>query len=139
MAKISKNGGPSYNLAQPGEVIADAHDRPSALHPDEQGAWPLLGEGEKDAWLVTDQHGVVVTDDDGEPKRGEHGATEETEKWDGDSSSESTEKGQNFSGRSETDEQKPAPTMANRSGKDATDSDTAHTADGSKTTRKTAK
>jgi hypothetical protein len=53
MARISRYGGPSDVSAQPGDVATNAEGLISALHPDEQGALPLYGEGDESEWLGT--------------------------------------------------------------------------------------
>ena len=79
MPKISRGGGPSYVLAEPGDVAEDALLRRSALHPDEQAAFPLIGEPDDDAWLTRDPEAPdgIARDDDGEPVRGKAGETVE--------------------------------------------------------------
>jgi len=73
MAKISRYGGPTSVNATPSDVIENAVGQFSALHPEEQEAFPLHGEGDENAWLKTDADGNVVRDDEGEPERGKQG------------------------------------------------------------------
>ncbi len=113
MAKISRFGGPSSTDANPGDVVLDATDKLSALHPDEQGAAPLYGEGDGKSWLVRDPGAPdgVARDDDGEPKRGEHGSVVEggEDSSRGNSSSRSSEKQPSTDVTNSDGDRKPAP------------------------------
>jgi len=128
MAKISRYGGPTDANAAPGDVIEDGLGRLSALHPEEQEALPLHGEGDDNAWIKRDDDAAdgVARNDDGEPLRGKQG--ERVEKNDddedgddvsrGNSSSQSEEKHDNFDARKNDAAPKPASTTGNPSNPD---------------------
>jgi len=127
MPKISRGGGPSYVLAEPGDVAEDALLRRSALHPDEQAALPLIGEPDDDAWLTRDPEAPdgIARDDDGEPVRGKAGETvgrddEGSEDLSpGDSSSPSSERQQQSDAEHADDGRPHVSRTENRSNADA--------------------
>lgn len=67
MPKISREGGASYTLAEPGTIVEDANGFRSALHPEEQNALPLRGEENESEWLRNkdgyDDQGYPLDDD----------------------------------------------------------------------------
>lgn len=116
MAKISRYGGPTDLNAQPGDVIEDGLGRLSALHPEEQEALPLHGEGDENAWLKRDDDAAdgVARDEDGVPERGKQGERSE-DLSPGTNSSPSGEKPQKSGQTISDDGRPPARTTANRS------------------------
>lgn len=117
MAKISVGAGPSDGLAQPGDTATDALQRESALHPEEQAAMPLEGEGDESKWLSREG--------DDAPSHGN-------------SSSASDEKQQNSDEKKSSDDQAPARTTENPSGQDRAESSTARSEASGTTRRATA-
>ena len=135
MAKISREGGPSWIDAQPGAVAEDANGWRSALHPDEQAAMPLHGEPDESAWLKPEderhpRNERRELDDErrreGEPKEGEPG-------WPGTNSSQSTETPTNGNEKSATDGRQPARTTENPSEPDSTENSGARSTAGNTT------
>lgn len=98
MPKISRGGGPSSVDARPGDIIEDGNGRPSALHPDEQGALTLQGDRDDSQWLDRE---------DGEDVSP------------GNSSSRSSKKQPSSDATRSDDRRQPARTTASRSNQDA--------------------
>lgn len=119
MGKISRYGGPTSIDAQPGEVIEDGLGRFSALHPEEQEAFPLHGNGDENAWLKRDDDAAdgVARDDDGVPERGKQGERVERSEdvSPGTSSSRSDGKPPSSDETTSDGGRQPARTTANRS------------------------
>lgn len=116
MAKISRYGGPTSIDAAPGEVIEDGLGRLSALHPEEQEAFPLHGDGDENAWLKRDDDAAdgVARDEDGVPERGKQGERSEGVSP-GTNSSPSSEKPLKSGKTTSDDDPLPARTTVNRS------------------------